>query len=384
MSFLHVSDPHDENPDDKLRKVRWLLDHMKETCKSLFQPHQKVSVDERMVKMKGRSCLRQYMPQKPIKWGIKLFAACDVLTSYLFDFNVYTGAVPGQVEEGLTSAVVQSLMTDYHEQGYVVYTDNFYTSPALANALTARGVELVGTLRANRVGTPASLKDTKHFERNAPRGDMRYVRSNGLLFIQWVDKRVVTMLSTYHKATDNLMIQRNTKQQGQHAVIHIKQQKAVSDYNGGMGGVDVFDQRCATFKVRRKSRKFWKALFFDFLEVASVNSYILFSEYRRLNPDAILRKRSYSHEDFRIAIIQQLGQCPPHAPVPIYQNPGAPERPKPPTHLPQAMDIRRNCVYCWRQERTERKCQVKCDTCNVFLHVERRDCFRLYHIEHVM
>ena len=63
-------------------------------------------------------------------------------------------------------------MTDYYEQGYVVYADKFYTSPALANALTARGVEQVGTLRVNRVDIPASLKDTRHFERNAPRGDM--------------------------------------------------------------------------------------------------------------------------------------------------------------------------------------------------------------------
>ena len=71
--------------------------------------------------------------------------------------------MPGQGEVGLTQAVVTSLMEDYHLQNYVVCTDNFYTSPALATSLHADGVELVGTLRLNRVGVPAVLKDTKAF-----------------------------------------------------------------------------------------------------------------------------------------------------------------------------------------------------------------------------
>ena len=71
--------------------------------------------------------------------------------------------MPGQGEVGLTQAVVTSLMEDYHLQNYVVFTDNFYTSPALATSLRADGVKLVGTLRPNRVGALAVLKDTKAF-----------------------------------------------------------------------------------------------------------------------------------------------------------------------------------------------------------------------------
>ena len=315
MTFLHVSHPDDEDPNDKLRKVRWLYEYMKQKCAQLYQPRQKVSVDEQMVKMKGRSHLRQHMPKEPIKWGIKIFAACDVSSSYLFNFDVYTGAVPGQVEEGLTHAVITRILANYHHQGYVAYTDNFYTSPTLAASLTANGIQLVGTLQVNRAGVPATLKGTKQFERCSPRGSVRYVRINEQVFVQWVDKWLVTMLSTFHNATKSVMITRNTKQQGQHVQLQVQQPFVVKDYNSGMGGVDVFDQQCVTLRIRRKSHKYWKALFYDFIEVATVNSFILFNEFRRVNPGVLPRKRTYSHEDFRVALFQQLGQCPPDAPV---------------------------------------------------------------------
>lgn len=105
-------------------------------CQKLYQPGQMVSVDERMIRMKGRSILRQYLPNKPTKWGIKLFAACDVATSYMFNLEVYTGAAPDEPQDvGSTHAVVRNMMEPYQHQNYVVLTDNFYTSPALSDSL---------------------------------------------------------------------------------------------------------------------------------------------------------------------------------------------------------------------------------------------------------
>ena len=61
LAMLHVVDPSAEDGNDKLRKVRTFLDHFKERCKALHQPFQNVSVDERMVKSKPRSGIRQYI-----------------------------------------------------------------------------------------------------------------------------------------------------------------------------------------------------------------------------------------------------------------------------------------------------------------------------------
>jgi len=55
MAMLHVVDPQTEDPTDKLRKVSRFIDYIKERCKSLYQPFQNISIDERMVKSKHRS-----------------------------------------------------------------------------------------------------------------------------------------------------------------------------------------------------------------------------------------------------------------------------------------------------------------------------------------
>jgi Transposase IS4 len=49
------------------------------------------SIDENMVKFKGRNAMKQYMKNKPIKWGFKMWARCCSKTGYLFQFDYYTG-----------------------------------------------------------------------------------------------------------------------------------------------------------------------------------------------------------------------------------------------------------------------------------------------------
>jgi hypothetical protein len=47
-------------------------------------------VHEGMVMYKGKYCLvQQYMPKKPVRYGIKVWAAADALSKYLWNFKVY-------------------------------------------------------------------------------------------------------------------------------------------------------------------------------------------------------------------------------------------------------------------------------------------------------
>ena len=61
LTFLHASDidPTNIDPTDRLHKIRVLLDKMRANCKKFYQPHQHVSIDERMVKNKGRFTWKQ-------------------------------------------------------------------------------------------------------------------------------------------------------------------------------------------------------------------------------------------------------------------------------------------------------------------------------------
>ena len=84
---------------------------------------------------------------------------------------------------------------------------------------------------------------------------MCYVREGPLLFQQWYDRRTVTMLSTYHKGDDFVLISRNARQNGQHVEVIMKQPESIAHYNHGMGGVDPFDQRVAVLNMRAPSEE---------------------------------------------------------------------------------------------------------------------------------
>ena len=75
--YLHFVDNNSLPPQgspghDRLGKVRPVIDHLSQRFADLYEPHMEVSVDEAMIKFTGRSSIKQYMPKKPIKRGIKV------------------------------------------------------------------------------------------------------------------------------------------------------------------------------------------------------------------------------------------------------------------------------------------------------------------------
>lgn len=83
---------------DRILKIRLLVEHLKDRCRSLFQPNRYISIDERMLRFKGRHTLKQYIPCKPDPYGFKLWALADSETGYLVDFNVYFGSTGDKPE----------------------------------------------------------------------------------------------------------------------------------------------------------------------------------------------------------------------------------------------------------------------------------------------
>ena len=163
MAFLHVVDPANEAPGDKLRKVDEFIKMFKERCSSLYQPRQNIAVDERMVKSTHRSCIRQYMKNKPTKWGIKLWVLADSSNGYTIDFNVYIGK--SQHEAHLSHAlgydVIMKLVRPYFGQGYQVFFDNFFSSPKLVHELFLNKTTSSGTARVNREGFSEGFKNVQ-------------------------------------------------------------------------------------------------------------------------------------------------------------------------------------------------------------------------------
>ncbi|XP_023226159.1 piggyBac transposable element-derived protein 3-like [Centruroides sculpturatus] len=90
LSNLHVNDnlsiPSDNK--DKLYKIRPLITVMNKNFKKFRLPDQFQSIDESMVKFKGRSSLKQYNPMKPVKRGYKLWCRAD-MSGYIYEFIIY-------------------------------------------------------------------------------------------------------------------------------------------------------------------------------------------------------------------------------------------------------------------------------------------------------
>ena len=81
----------------------------------MYQPRQQLAIDERMVKSRHRSGIRQYIKDKPTKWGIKLWVLADSSNGYTVDFNVYIGKAAGRdvSVHGLGYDVVVKLMQNF-------------------------------------------------------------------------------------------------------------------------------------------------------------------------------------------------------------------------------------------------------------------------------
>ena len=387
MAMLHVVDRATEAPSDKLRKVESFIDYFKSRCLSLYQPRQNLAIDERMVKSRHRSGIRQYIRDKPTKYGIKLWVLADSSNGYTVDFNVYIGKAVGHEvsENGLGYDVVMRLIQPFLDQGYHLFVDNFYTSVTLFKDLFARGVPATGTIRETRRDFPPGLKNSKEWAKGLNRGDIRWERDPPCLSLQWVDNKVVSLLTTIDNANDLVHVTRKTKSAGVWSTKEVPQPQAISTYNKYMNGVDRSDQILATNNVLRKCMKWWKTLFFHLIDIAVVNSFILFKEHQIKYPDneALHRTGEYSLANFREEIVRQLCDFPEYGAPPAATTakpaPGEFET----IHIPVFSDVRRNCVVCYKQGRGQLRVFSYCRAPQCegkYMHVTMdKNCFVEFH-----
>ena len=61
-----------------------------------------------------------------------------------------------------------------------------------------------------------------------------------------------------------------------------------------MGGVHVGGQHLAAFDKHQRYRRYWKALFLQFINFAVTKAYFLFMLYRATDPDEIVRPANYT------------------------------------------------------------------------------------------
>jgi hypothetical protein len=110
---------------------------------------ERVTIDESMIRYNGRAVdFVQYLPKKPIKHGLKVFAICCAVTAVLLGFEVYCGKDTGVTATAI--AIVERLIVQAEltgARGRTLYTDNWYTSIDLALMLYQKyGWRFCGTV----------------------------------------------------------------------------------------------------------------------------------------------------------------------------------------------------------------------------------------------
>lgn len=281
MRYLHFSDNHNaQQPGhpsyDVLYKIRNILNMFNTSMKREFVPTRQVSIDECMIPFKGRVKFKQYMPAKPTKWGIKIWALADSNTGYICYTDVYTGKTDrpqGQLGEHVVKKCIEG--ADIVGQGYHVYVDNFFSSPKLFQDLFDNyQIAACGTVRKNRSGLPADFM-LKHPVGIDNRGDMKFFQRKSISGVLWKDKKIVTAISTIHDHS-RFEVQRLVQIDGQFDKADIPCPKIIVDYTKYMGGVDKADQYIQYYCFNQKTQKWYKRVFFKFLEILKYNAYRLF------------------------------------------------------------------------------------------------------------
>ena len=87
----------------------WLM--LNRNLQECYIPGPNITVDEQLYPYRGGTRFTQYIPSKPVKYGIKVWWVCDSATSYPIKGQIYTGLAPsGERETNQGERVVKDVL----------------------------------------------------------------------------------------------------------------------------------------------------------------------------------------------------------------------------------------------------------------------------------
>jgi hypothetical protein len=288
----------------------WQVDELIKQCnvnsQAYFRLGHRISIDEACIPWKGRHRARCYNPKKPHKFHFKKLMLNDSKTGYNYNFYYYGGK--GEERPDTVSAttwpIVKLLTTTTvspHNKNHLVAVDNWFTSSSSFAWLAHHGYSAVGTVGKTKLGCvtakrPNGFPNAGIFKKTATRNRGSYVVHKGRLMhsdcgrtavpydcwvTAWQDRNPVHFLSTYEPK--NAWCKRKVRVDGTWVEGQWPRPSIAHHYNQTMGGTDLHDQRCATFRSVVKSRRWQVRVLTDTFGSMLQNAFILYSQYHRKN-----------------------------------------------------------------------------------------------------
>lgn len=260
-----------ENPAAPVSEI---FDIFIENCQNCYSIGKSACIDEMLVGFRGRCKFKMYIPNKPVKYGIKIMCCTDARTNYLLNAYIYTGRnsdgnglTDGEKRFSKPTQAVLRLTTPLIGSNRSVTFDNWFTSIELVQVMKQRGLTCIGTLKKNKKEVPAIFLPTKKREV----GTTLYGYTKDITLISYttkINKAVLLVSSSHHHASVDPLTNKPD---------------IIADYNCTKGGVDTLDEKCSKFSCSRRTRRWSMAVFFRLFDISTVNAYILYESYRNNN-----------------------------------------------------------------------------------------------------
>lgn len=246
---------------DKLAAFREVFEIVNANWSKNFSFSEYCTVDEMLPAFRGKCPFRIYMPSKPNKYGIKLYALVDAKMFYCGNMEVYIGKQhPGPYKlDTSNAALLPRICNPISGTNRNVTMDNFFTSKLVAEILlNDHKLTIIGTMRKNKPEIPTE------FHHKRPKNTSMFAFQQNFTLVSYTPKprKNVIVMSTMHYDD---AINPNT---GKPEII--------MDYNSTKSGVDILDKMNEAYNCARATCRWPMVLFYTLLNVAGINSYIIF------------------------------------------------------------------------------------------------------------
>lgn len=397
--YLHFTDNYDvKNNEDKFCKVRPLFEMLREQCKkvesSSFQ-----SVDEVMVPYKGTRAgkLRQYMRNKPHKWGFKIFcrsSSCGIIHDLLLYQGKTTFCTENLDENEKSLLLGEKVMlvltrSISDPQSSVVFCDNFFTSYKLVKQLESKiGIKTLGTVRETRNGGARLLSDNELKKKG--RGQYDYSSSENVIAVKWHDNKCVTLLSNAVGVEPVGSVKRFDVEAK--CKVNIPCPSIVLAYNKHMGGIDLSDMLVSLYKTPIRSHRWYLPLFGYILDVSVVNAWLLHKREATMLNEELMALKNFRCE-IASTMVKVNKKVSVGRPLSKSNSPRNGNTKRAAQKRAPAADIRYDCLDHWpmpmgSEAQSRGRCAschkgvsgFKCTKCDVFLCLKNKQmCFVEYH-----
>lgn len=259
MRFDDINDRVERKELDNVAPIREIFEIFVANCQNNYSLGEYVTIDEQLLSFRGKCKFRMYIPNKPAKYGIKVFALCDARTWYTSNLEIYAGKQPDGPYKISNSGydVVNRLASQIEGSRRNITMDNWFTSIPLAETLLEKKITVIGTLRSNKREIPLQFRK---FTKRELYSSIFAFREN-MTLVSYASKKNknVLALSTMHYGND---IDPSSGEQKKPDIITL--------YNVTKGGVDKVDEMVGRYTVARKTRRWPLRIFFHVVDTAAL------------------------------------------------------------------------------------------------------------------